>query len=62
MFIGGRYMLFKRYYLLKNYVNSVLLGSLFGVCYSPFFLSAKIDQYRLTLMLEDERSGEREIK
>jgi hypothetical protein len=53
-FTACRYMTFKRYYLLKNYINSFLLGSFFGLGYSPIFLGAKIDQYRLTLLLEED--------
>lgn len=49
-----RYMLSRRFYLFKNYVNSVLLGSVFGVCYSPLFLGPKIDQHRLNLLLEED--------
>lgn len=42
--IYARYCLWKRFYLFKNYVNSAISGSLFGIIYSPYFLSKKIDQ------------------
>jgi hypothetical protein len=48
-------MLAGRFYLFKDYVKSALVGSVFGVCYSPLFLAAKIDQYRMNqLLLQDE--------
>lgn len=53
--VACRYMLSNRFYLFKNYINSILVGSMFGICYSPLFLASKIDQYRLNqLLLEDE--------
>jgi hypothetical protein len=53
--VACRYMLAGRFYLFKDYVKSALVGSVFGVCYSPLFLAAKIDQYRMNqLLLQDE--------
>jgi hypothetical protein len=48
----GRFTIYKRHYLLKNYVNSLLLGSMLGAAYSPIFLVPKIDKHRLGLLLE----------
>lgn len=42
--IGARYCIWKRFYLMKNYVSSAMWGSLFGLAYSPYFLSQKVDQ------------------
>ena len=42
-----RFVIYKRHYLLKNYFNSVLLGSALGISYSPLFLSKKIDNILL---------------
>jgi hypothetical protein len=36
--IYGRFCLWKRYYLFKNYFNSAISGSLLGIIYSPYFL------------------------
>ncbi len=49
--IVGRFMMYWRYFLLKNYISAGLFGSLFGLAYSPFYLAPKIDKYRLNLML-----------
>jgi hypothetical protein len=49
--VYARYCLWKRFYLFKNYVNSAISGSFLGVIYSPFFLSKKIDQERLLIMM-----------
>jgi hypothetical protein len=39
-----RYSIHHKYYRFKNYVNSLLFGSLFGILYSPYFLVPKIDK------------------
>jgi hypothetical protein len=39
-----RFCIWKRYYLLKNYIHSSLYGSIFGLAYSPYFLSKKVDE------------------
>lgn len=51
LLVGCRYMLSNRFYQLKNYLNSFLIGSIFGLCYSPAFLALKIDKYRLNQLL-----------
>ena len=47
-----RFIIYKRHYLLKNYINSALLGQVIGVVYAPYFLNQKIDQHRLDLLAE----------
>ena len=42
-----RFVVYKRHYMLKHYLKSSFYGSLFGLSYSPFFLSPKIDKYKL---------------
>lgn len=55
--VMARYMVYNRYYLFKNYVNSVFLGSSLGIGYSPLFLGPKIDRFRLNLLLERDESA-----
>jgi hypothetical protein len=42
--IALRFSISVRFYLFKDYLKSAACGSLFGVAYSPYFLSRKIDQ------------------
>ena len=51
----GRFTVYKRHYLFKNYVNSVMVGWLFGALYSPYFLSQKIDKHRLYVLLDQDQ-------
>ena len=50
--IISRFIVHKRHYLLKDYLKISALGSLFGMAYSPIFLSAKIDEHRLSEYLK----------
>ena len=50
--VASRFITYQRHYLLKNYVTSCIWGSLFGLAYSPFFLSPKIDKHKLSVHLE----------
>ena len=44
LLITFRFCISTRYYLLKDYVKSGAWGCLFGMAYSPYFLSLKIDE------------------
>jgi hypothetical protein len=58
MFIGSilaisfRFCMYKRFYLLKDYVRSVMYGSLFGLSYSPYFLGKKVDEEYMLKIFE----------
>lgn len=41
----------KKYYLWKDYAKSSLLGAVFGLGYSPYFLVHKINREYLTLAI-----------
>jgi hypothetical protein len=42
--VALRFSIHHRYYRFKNYLNSSVLGCVFGVVYSPYFLVRKIDK------------------
>lgn len=51
--VGARFCIWKRFYLFKDYVKSATGGAIFGLAYSPYFLSKKVDQERLLLMMNE---------
>ena len=38
-----KYVRFNHYYMFKEYIHSLFVGSIMGVGYSPLFVTAKID-------------------
>jgi hypothetical protein len=55
--VVARFVVYKRHYLLKDYIRSGLYGMTFGALYSPFFLSKKTDNFKLALHLQQTKKS-----